>query len=259
MENKMENELKKCKESIVYWVENYVMIPNGNEAVKYVETEFYKSSNKYKQFFESYDNGVNDLNLLGSRQCGKSTVLAIIEAYMVTFNKGKINNVDINKINNTNNNNILKFIIKNLPEWQNCKIDSNRSVNNKIIFTNGSSIETIIPTDKLDMGKVKETFKLSNMIKFDEFAFLNGSEEFYEIYKDTLKDRQKLDYNVTLFASTINRSNKLYSKICMDANNIPITSIIKWQDIYDDEWYNQQCMNLNFNKDRIETELDCKF
>lgn len=212
-------EVSKCKKDITYFTNNYCNINNLGEI---------KSLKLYDKQSEVLKSLLNDRNifLMGDRQTGKTTLLAIYSIFMCLFNSNvNIAFISPNIVTSQNFLDIIRTIYQNLS--QDLKLSLDVSTKSSLMFANKSKI--VITKD--DRGLDNDTIVL-----VDE-CFLCGNVDLTSLL--TMKYRK-----VILVSSHIDGLTPLlksYPKILLSINNgtLDVDKVtLFWQEITkEDEKY----------------------
>ncbi len=284
-------EMMKCKMSVLYWVENYAFAPVTGGAIHLGTSEQWKSTAKFPILFKLFDQ-LDTVQLLSSRQIGKTTMALMYALWgMIFFPKIHVMfltlNSDLAKDAVQRMNNMMIM----LPKWMQIQNASKAANTTFIKLDNGSQFNTSFISGAVDPNKAGRGLSQPIVI-LDEFAFCShaeivytsmqpsvstarmhakkngyptciimvstpngaGENQFYQILQNSVRIDDIYDFeNKKMFDDYIKEFDQEFK-------NSYVSVTIHWSETQrDDEWYKQQCMDLNFNKRRINQELDLAF
>ena len=285
------SERVKCQLSFTYWMENYAYTKVSGGYIHMGSSEQWKSSPKFRilcKLFEQHDS----VMLLSSRQIGKTTLGLLYATWaMIFFPKIKIMFLTLNTTNAKDAVSRIKDAMEMLPAWMNVDNASKAAKTTFIDLKNGSQFLTSFVSGAVDPDKVGRGLTQSIII-LDEFAFCNYADIVYTSAQPGLSIARKYSKlngypSLMLVVSTPNGAgdNQFYSMFENSTNieeiydfenkklyddykailaeehrNSFISVKIHWSETNRDEaWYKEQCRELNFNKRRINQELDLAF
>lgn len=285
------SERVKCQLSFTYWMENYAYTKVSGGYIHMGSSEQWKSSPKFRilcKLFEQHDS----VMLLSSRQIGKTTLGLLYATWaMIFFPKIKIMFLTLNTTNAKDAVSRIKDAMEMLPAWMNVDNASKAAKTTFIDLKNGSQFLTSFVSGAVDPDKVGRGLTQSIII-LDEFAFCNYADIVYTSAQPGLSISRKYSKlngypSLMLVVSTPNGAgdNQFYSMFENSTNieeiydfenkrlypeykeilaeehrNSFISVKIHWSETNRDEkWYKEQCRELNFNKRRINQELDLAF
>ena len=285
------SERVKCQLSFTYWMENYAYTKVSGGYIHMGSSEQWKSSPKFRilcKLFEQHDS----VMLLSSRQIGKTTLGLLYATWaMIFFPKIKIMFLTLNTTNAKDAVSRIKDAMEMLPAWMNVDNSSKAAKTTFIDLKNGSQFLTSFVSGAVDPDKVGRGLTQSIII-LDEFAFCNYADIVYTSAQPGLSIARKYSKlngypSLMLVVSTPNGAgdNQFYSMFENSTNieeiydfenkklyddykailaeehrNSFISVKIHWSETNRDEaWYKEQCRELNFNKRRINQELDLAF
>lgn len=285
-------EFFKCKSSALYFVKNYINTPitGGHVAIKESAQWIYKDDMAFKclQRYES-------IILLESRQSGKTTKMAAIALWAITFfPKYRMSFISMSKNLALEVIDRIKFMHSMLPDFLKVPIKGKTDRLTYILLENGSRFQTLYVSAQTAPDQLARGFTQPGLM-VDECAFiphietiwtaaapsmstarmqakLNGyppiivisstpngvfgdGEFFYQMWKNSAKLEQLYDKEANTFVS--NPDEVLRSGLC----NAFVGIFKHWSEIpgKDEAWYADQKRLLNFNKRKIQQELDCIF
>lgn len=259
--------IKKCEQDIVFFAENCCMVPEVGGEVK---VELYDPQKDIlTSFIEDHE-----LILLKSRQCGGSYICQIICAWQMLFFKNiKIGVVSKSGPEASSFVRKTKELLRNIPQdfIRPSKILKDFEEDNAQSFTlaNGSKMmsQAVSPAAP---EKVLRGESLSTLI-VDEAAFISKFDIAWTAVAPSLSiarraAKRKGIPNGIIILSTPNGqtgSGEWYFKRWINAlngdNNLkPIK--LYWKDLpLDEEWYKEQCIELDNDPRKILQELELQF
>lgn len=284
-------EMMKCKMSPLYWVEHYAWAPVTGGAIHMGTSEQWKSSPKFRILFKLFEQQ-DAVLLLSSRQIGKTTLGLMFALHAMIFFPG------IEVMFLTLNTSLAKdaivrmtHMIETLPNWMKPRNASQAAKTTFMDLTNGSKFKTSFISGAVDPDKAGRGLS-QPIIILDEFAFCNHAEIVYTAMQPSIATARKFAKQngyptLLLGVSTPNGGgdNTFYSMLQnsvsiediydfenkrmyddferhFDGDNVNsfISVQIHWSETHrDEDWYKQQCKDLNFNQRRINQELDLAF
>jgi len=281
----------KCQMSFLYWMENYAYTKVSGGYIHMGSSEQWKSSPKFRilcKLFEQHD----AVLLLSSRQIGKTTLGLLYATWaMIFFPKIEIMFLTLNTTLAKDAVSRIKEALLMVPDWMRVDNASDAAKTTFIDLVNGSKFLTSFVSGAVDPDKVGRGLS-QPIIILDEFAFCNYADIVYTSMQPSLSTARKYAKingypTLLLGVSTPNgagenqfyqmldnstdieeiydfENKKLYENykdvLNDDAKNSFISVKIHWSETNRDEaWYKQQCKDLNFNKRRINQELDLAF
>ena len=289
--DKQLSERMKCQLSFLYWMENYAYTKVTGGFIHMGSSEQWKSSPKFRilcKLFDEYDSVL----LLSSRQIGKTTLGLLYAAWaMIFFPKIEIMFLTLNTTLAKDAVSRINEALTMLPRWMQVGNSSKADKTTFIKLTNGSIFLTSFVSGAVNPDKVGRGLS-QPIILLDEFAFCNYADIVYTAMQPSLGTSRKFAKlngypTLLLGVSTPNgagdnqfysmlqnstdieeiydfENKKLYDNyqevLSEDHKNSFISVKIHWSETNRDEnWYKQQCKELNFNKRRINQELDLAF
>ena len=284
-------ERMKCQLSFLYWMENYAYTKVTGGFIHMGSSEQWKSSPKFRilcKLFEQHDSVL----LLSSRQIGKTTLGLLYAAWaMIFFPKIEIMFLTLNTTLAKDAVSRINEALTMLPRWMQVGNSSKADKTTFIKLNNGSKFLTSFVSGAVNPDKVGRGLS-QPIILLDEFAFCNYADIVYTAMQPSLGTARKFAKlngypTLLLGVSTPNgagdnqfysmlenstniediydfENKKLYDNyqevLAEDHKNSFISVKIHWSETNRDEaWYKQQCKELNFNKRRINQELDLAF
>lgn len=230
-------EIKKCKEDILYFAYNYCHIQTNNGIKLLKDTEGLRDFQE--EILISFAKNRMHI-LMASRQTGKSVTSAIFILWFLLFNSEK-NALIVADTMTTTKELVEKFKISldNLPFFMKPGIKNGNLTS--ISFDNGSRLISRTTTKKSGIG-------LSiNLLYIDEFAHIEPSklESFYTAIYPTITSDPN---GIIIITSTPNKKNKFYdiwvSAISKKSNYIPLR--VDWWQIpgRDEKWKQEKIADL---------------
>ncbi len=284
-------EMMKCKMSVLYWVEHYAYAPVTGGGIHLGTSEQWKSSGKFPLLFKLFDQ-LDTTQLLSSRQIGKTTMALMYGLWAMIFYKG-IDVMFLTLSSELAKDAVVRMttMMAALPKWMQVKNSSAAAKTTFIDLVNGSKFKTSFISGVVDPNKAGRGFSFPILI-CDEFAFCNHAEIVFSAMQPALATARmhakKNGYpSALIMVSTPNgagtntfynilqnsvkiddiydfKNKKMFEgyqkEFERDMCNGYVSVTIHWSETHrDDEWYKQQCRDLNFNKRRINQELDLAF
>jgi len=284
-------EILMCKKSFLYWVETYAYVSVTGGKIHMGSSEQWLSSPKFRVLCELFSQH-DAVLLLSSRQIGKTTLGLLYALWaMIFFPKIQIMFLTLNTVLAKDAVSRMKSMMEYLPNWMQVANASQAAKTTFIDLVNGSQFLTSFISGAVDPDKAGRGLSQS-IILLDEFAFCNHAETVYTAMQPSLATARKFaklnGYPTLLlgvstpngagqnqFYSMLNNSNDIediydfenkklydnYLELLNDPNKNSFISVkIHWSETHrDEDWYLQQCKDLNFNKRRINQELDLAF
>lgn len=195
----MLNELKKCAQDAVYFVENYIMIVNNNlGAIKF------KLYDYQRDMIRSFQNN-KDTIVLSARQSGKSIVSSAFLLWYVMFNFDKTVLIASNK--NSNAMEMIariQFAYENLPDWIKPGIQEDKWNKHELGFDNNSRIISTATSEDSGRGLTV------GLLYADELGFVppNIADEFWTSMMPTLSTGGR-----SIVTSTPNGDSNLFAQL----------------------------------------------
>ena len=240
-------ELQKCKEDPVYFINNYVKFVTFDKGL----TDF-KLYPYQEDLINKYNN--NRFNICkSSRQAGKTSIGLFYGLHHIIFNDNVTDGIfSLNTLTARNTLQRLMTAYENLPEW----------MQHKVIIKNKSTLELENGSRVIVGNTTYSSFKgwTFNLTFLDEFAFVPD------------KDAQSV-VDIMLPMSTATKSCKIiitssfkpgdncFNKIWKDyedGKNSFVRTTIKWYEIpgRDEEWKEQMIANIGI--DAWNQEFECE-
>jgi len=284
-------EMMKCKMSVLYWIEHYAFAPVTGGFIHMGTSEQWKSSPKFPLLFTLMDQR-DTVQLLSSRQIGKTTMALMYALWaMIFFPEIQVMFLTLNSELAKDAVVRMTGMMSKLPKWMQIKNGSKAANTTFIKLSNGSMFKTSFISGAVDPNKAGRGLS-QPIIILDEFAFCNhaeivytamqpsiatarvhakkngyptciimvstpngaGDNTFYNILKNSVRIEDIYDFeNKKMFNNYLAEFDK------PDCNDY-ISVTIHWSETHrDEEWYKQQCKDLNNNKRRINQELNLAF
>ncbi len=257
-------EIKKCQvlkdgAGFLYWAENYSKVFHPARGI--VTPKFCPVvQDLIKTFFNEHF-----VIVLKSRQIGMSTLFSLIDFYTATLFPGS----SIGIISRTRQDSIGflekgKWCWKYLPAW----------LRPKLITDNKMSMQWLHGSKILTSAPVKNAFRSETLdiLEIDEVVAARGIVDIYTAaYLTISQNLSKLrtrnaPWGLALISTggyVIEPQVKWFYQMWDKALHGEIQYKpfkVHWSDVgMSEEWYKEQCKILNWDKDRILTELDCGF
>jgi len=285
-------EYLKCKMSLWYFAKNYVVIQVPGGTLKIGDSPDWQKTDLFEKVFKLAQYTDNVL-LMASRQHGKTTVAAIIMAWLLLFfPKIKIEALTLKMKSALDLIGRIQQTINLLPKWMQVPKSNRGEKATYIELSNGSRIDTNYVSGAIDPDTVGRGMS-APIIYIDELAFIksmdvvnaslqpviskarvlakqngfptlllgtttpNGSGDnfFYQLWQNAW------DYE-EIWDNKKNRP-KEDSDILLNSSDVKnnYSKIqIHWSDTDKDEiWYKRQVRELNFNMRKVNQELNLVF
>lgn len=241
------SELKRCKEDINYFAENYIKIVHVDKGFIPIELYDYQ-----EEIIDKISNN-RRCAVVTSRQAGKTTTAAIIILHYVLFSEHKTVALLANKGDAARE--ILdriKLSFEALPQW----LQSGVVVWNKgsIEFENGCKVIAAATSSSAIRGKS------ISFLYVDEVAFVENWDEFMASVFPTISSGIETKI---LLTSTPNGLNHFY-QICEGArkvmNGYEFVEV-SWERVpgRDEAWRKDTLASINFDEERFSQEYCCSF
>jgi len=284
-------ELIKCKSNPLYFIEEYCYVPitGGKMPAK---SEQWMKVPHYRQFVRSVYT-IKQVVLLFSRQLGKSTLIYLYALWAMTFYPGiQITFITIKKDLAIDTIKRLRAIHSWLPKWLQIPTQGGTG-ERKTYFelSNGSKFQTMYVSSATDPATLGRGLSVPIAI-MDEAAFIRHVDKVWTgaqpaISKAKLQAEQSGYPTALIVSSTPNGVSgdgqfyyqmlqlMFYVNDLLDANDDWLPNkdeiikaegkngfakiVLKWDSLYDKEWYDEQVRQLNFNMRQVNQELDLVF
>jgi hypothetical protein len=281
----------KCKNNFLYFLFNYVYIPEIGGKILYTKDILHPKFKRCIQLGLRH----GKIILVATRQLGKSSLAAALIEYLSNFyprNRAII--LNFSKTSGLENIDRIKFIHEHVPDFLKSPYKS-KSVDRKtyVEYANDSRVNVFYPSSSTSPSTLARSLT-SPILFVDEVAHIRGMSDAWASAAPILSKarEQALKHNyktLTMLASTPNGiegtgkffhqmvSNAIKSDEIYDENNLLIPG---YEDIIespasngfvcveyhwsenpklDEAWYLRQCQDLNHDKRRINQEIDLIF
>ena len=181
--NQRADEILRCKDNPLYFIYNYVYIPEMGGKIKVTPDNLNPKLQRVIRCLYKY----NKVVFMASRQLGKSTVSAMILAWaMIFYPKNRAIILNMKKEAAFENLNKIRFITENLPEWMvTSKPFKSDSVKGALDFFNNSTISASYPSTVHDPSTLARSLT-APILYIDECAFIRHMEIIYTSAQQTL-------------------------------------------------------------------------
>lgn len=257
-------EYTKCKNDLIYFIENYVMIPTPGGDQKFT---LYDRQKDYLNYVEKEKHTI----ILKSRQVGASTCIQGWCTWICTFYENAIIGV-VSKSGSEASDFAKKTMdmIDKLPDW--LRPDFKKRTQQSFILRNGCEfhVAAVSPVNPENCLRGKSL----TVAVIDESAFINYMDRAITGFGPALSKAQQsarlrgIPYG-TVIISTPNKTTgtgKWYFDMWKKAQSGTCEYkpfLLHWRQIpefaNDPDWYTTQCGILGNVKWRIEQELECTF
>jgi hypothetical protein len=200
-------EYLRCRSNPLYYILNYVYLPEIGGLMKYDESKLNKKFRRVIRSIFRYHKSI----LMASRQLGKSSVAAALLSWaMVFFNNNRAVILNMRKDAAQENIKKVKFIIEHLPTWM-CgplPFRSKAEIKSYLELNNGSRIDTYYPSSSHSPDTLARSLTCP-ILYVDECAFIRHIDLIYGSAQPTLlkarEDATKNNYpHFILITSTPN-------------------------------------------------------
>ncbi len=289
-------EYLKCKMSAYYFVKNYIVTNVAGGEVPLGESTLWKESPKYRHFIKLASSPhVDNIEILFSRQLGKTTTIAAIMLHNLLFFSGlKAQFLTLTKENALDVIERMKFMQDRLPDWLKVPMVGKGDRKTYIEFENKSKFTTKYISGSINPDSIGRGFS-SPMLWVDEAAFIPHMDRVWTALQPSLSAARdfakannfptKIFFSTTpngvsgagdffyqtwkngwdyenIFDIKTEKINPEAQKILMsadDKNNFARVKI-HWSEVgRGDDWYQQQVKELNFNMRKVNQELNLVF
>ena len=240
-------ELQKCKEDPVYFINNYVKFVTFDKGL----TDF-KLYPYQEDLINKYNN--NRFNICkSSRQAGKTSIGLFYGLHHIIFNDNMTEGIlSLNTLTARNTLQRLMTAYENLPEW----------MQHKVIIKNKSTLELENGSRVIVGNTTYNSFKgwTFNLTFLDEFAFVpdKDAQSVLDIMLPMSTATKSCKIIITSsFKPKDNCFNKIW-KDSEDGENQFVRTTIKWYEIpgRDEEWKEQMIANIGI--DAWNQEFECE-
>lgn len=266
-------EIKKCKESFLYFTSKILLSVSGTGAENYFIP--YDAQLKFFDALETLwdEKEKSGIIFLASRQCGKTQLNELLCIWLMIFNINypilymtrdlKLGQAVIRE---------MKEIIERLPSWLRPKYVPPTNTG-MISFDNGSNLTLEASTKTSSKTSTKGRGNRPLLIWIDEAAFIPLEEHITALGMATARSftdarKNNIPYGIILTSSPNGRKGT--GKEFFDLWSIATRSLdtsgyypvkIKWDEIpdYDESWFKKQCELVKNDQRRINQELNLVF
>ncbi len=285
-------EYLKCKMSALYFVENYCVAPVVGGYVTMKESDLWHSTYKYRQLITAMDK-LDAVSFLSSRQHGKTTTALFYMMWALLFYpKLEIQYITIDQKRANDAIKRMKDMLSQLPTWMQIPFKGKSDKVTYIELENGSKMSASYVSGSVDPDTLGRGLS-SPIIWIDEVAFVRHAEIVWgsaqPVISAAREFAKKNNYpSLILFTTTPNGAGEnFFYQTWMrghDASDIFDGETIKIKENYleildsdpdknnfvnvrlhwsetgkDEKWYQQQVKELNFDRRRINQELNIVF
>ena len=239
------SEYEKCANDVLYFIENYCII-NTLDRGKIL----FKPYGFQRKMLKAFDENRFVVNVL-PRQMGKTTVVAGYILHYAMFNEDKEIGILANKESSAKE--ILdriKLMMMNLPFWLQTGVSEYNKAS--VTFENTSKLLAFATGSDAVRGR---SFSL---LYLDEFAFVNGADEFYNSTYPVVSSGKTSKIIITSTPNGLNLFYKIFNEARLKKNSyFPLK--IHWSEHpdRDDAWAEQQKDNLGDKG--FAQEYECEF
>jgi hypothetical protein len=227
-------EFKKCKDSAVYFAENYCQVIHVDRGLVPFKLYDYQ-----KEMYDHFDNNRFTI-VLACRQSGKSISVVAYLLWYALFNTEKTVGILANKGDTAREMlSRITLMLENIPFFlqPGCKALNKGSIE----FANNSRILSAATSGSSIRGKSL------NIIYLDEFAFVENATEFYTSTYPVISSGRSTKVIITSTANGIgNMYHKLYEGAVQGTNEFKPFRV-DWWDVpgRDEEWKKQTIANTS--------------
>ena len=246
---KMLSDLKKAKQNLLYFAENYFYIVNLDRGREKITLH----SCQKRSLRKMRDNRF--FILLASRQIGKTTMMTIYTLWHACFNSDQRMLIVANKEGTAKEIfSRIRMAYEELPNW--IKPGVSEYGKESLKFTNGSTIGISTTTGTAARGQA------INVLVLDELAFIEPHlvDSFWKSVYPVISSSKK---SKIFIASTANGTDNLFYKIwngAIEETNGWGYDKILWDEIpgRDDKWRNETLRTIG-SEDAFNQEFGCEF
>jgi len=284
-------EFYKCRQNPFYFIYNYVYIPEIGSTLKYTEDIIHA---KLKRLIKCVYN-LHYVLLMASRQLGKSTIAAALIEWALNFFPGSKSIIlNMQRDYAFENLNKIKFIHENLPDYIKVPLKNKAERKTYIEYDHGSVVKVFYPATVIKPDTIGRSLSVP-ILYIDEAAFISYIDEIFAAAAPTLLQakaqaiKNGMPYFI-LMSTTPNGvegtgkwfhsmwSNAIdsdeifnenhnfvpnYKQLISESVNKNNFVRIKYHWSEDstknNDWYLEQQRLLNFDKRKINQELDLVF
>jgi len=290
----IEKEYLKCKLSPLYFIENYIKIPVAGGLVTMKESELWNNTRKYRDFVRlATDPNIDNIEILFSRQHGKTTTIAMIILHnMIFYPKLKVQFLTLSKENALDVIERMKFMLDNLPKFLRVKPLGKGDKKTYLELENGSKITTKYVSGNINPDQIGRGFSVP-IVWIDEAAFIPHMDIVWAAMQPAISaarvQAKKNNFPTKIFLSTTPNgagtnwfynmwkrgwdyedifdleNNKALDNAEEILNSDPeknnfVRVKIHWSETgKTKEWYDRQVKELNFNMRKINQEINLVF
>ena len=239
-------EILKCKQSIEYFLSNYVKIVNIDEGLVYFKPYDYQ-----KEVIKLYEKE-NRICIKCPRQVGKSLIVSGICLHEAIFNSHRTIAILGNKEKTSMQLlSIIKLMIEHLPMWLKCGIMEYNKKN--VIFDNGSEIFSSSTSSSAIRGRS------CSLLVLDEFAFISKNifEDFFTSVYPTIASSKTAKVIIISTPFGLNHFYKIYTEAEQGLNGyVPFS--IKWNEVpgRDEEFKKRTIAEIGYDRWKQEYQAD---
>jgi Terminase large subunit, T4likevirus-type, N-terminal len=284
-------EYVKCKNNFLYFLHNYVYIPESGGSILYTPQLLHPNFKKTIQCSLKFGKAI----LMASRQLGKSTISAVLIEWMLNFfprNRAVI--INMSKTAGQENIDKIRFIHDSLPDFLKSP-HKNRAVERKtyLEYANDSKVVVFYPSSSTSPNTLGRSLT-APVLYIDECSFIRHVDEAYSsaqpILSKAREQAKKYGYpTLLLVTATPNgiqgdghfffkmwsnavSTEELYDeddKLIPECENVIadptrngfVAVKYHWSEdpTKDQNWYLKQCQDLNHDRRKINQELDLLF
>lgn len=291
------SEWVKCRSNPLYFILNYVYLPEIGGKIKYNDKNFHIKLRRVIRIIFRFKLCL----FMASRQLGKSSIAAALLVWAsIFFPNNRIVILNFQKSAAQENLKKIKFIIKYLPDWMKVKESSRSEIKTYLELDNGSRIDTFYPSSTTPPDTLARSLTIP-ILYVDELGFIPHIDEIYGSAQPTLstarEQAKKNGYPYFIFGTStpngVEGDGKFFYELwerAIESDNLfDIFENQLLEDWIDDndlldilndpsknsfirvkyhwsenenktqEWYEQQKKELNFDRRKINQELDLLF
>lgn len=287
-------EYLKCKLSALYFIENYIHIPVAGGSMVMKESDLWNNTRKYKDFVRlATSDEVDNIEILFSRQHGKTTTIAMIILWMMIFNaRLKVQFLTLSKENAFDVIERMKFMLDHLPNFIKVKYVGKGDKKTYLELSNGSVIKTKYVSGNINPDRIGRGFSVP-VVWIDEASFIPHMGTVWGAMQPGISaartQAKKNKFPTKIFLSTtpngagtnwfykmwtngwdypdifdfeknkpVPNTNELLNSV--DNKNNFVKVKIHWSETGKDEkWFKQQVKELNFDMRRVNQEINLVF